>query len=376
MGRRSSSDVFAPVEIPIHSNASISANASSAASSFQLTSENATGFGGLFTVTQDFMPPNIADGSMISTTLTCIDAVGGRTTVSSDPILFANSPPLEGSVSFPSLRWSAVADAWATAPTAGLLQLSWYGFTDAGSGLSVLGNAFSVCVGSQPLNCSVAEQRLPMNATGTHLDISAVAHGALFVSVTALNNIGLSLTVTTRLLIDSTPPEVGNLTVVGGRTYLGGTVVNTTTPSIEILGGVGDDDYENEALTIVWSTSVGGGGDPPPACAVAPSLANLYVASCDLVASASFCISAYGMNPAGLVSVTRTTCLLIDITPPTWPEARPLPCSPSILGLCLTLAFPSPSTTPSRAQPLYSSTGTPPAHRHLARAYGYVGTAD
>ena len=122
----------------------------------------------------------------------------------------------------------------------------------------------------------------------------------------------------TSVLIDMTPPMMGNLSWT--HLDMRSSITSMSNASVDLVGGAYDDESD---VVLTWNAKPNDHG-AVPMCTfrevpkhISPSS---WMASCDLgaIGASAFCIFLTATNVAGL-STTRSACLTMDTTAPEWP---------------------------------------------------------
>ena len=174
-----------------------------------------------------------ADGTRVFASATCTNRAGlAARSANNDAaeLVVDNSPPRAGALRFPSLSWSEGDGRWHGGVPSAAVPLAIDGFDDDGTGVASL----SVCVKSSALGaaCDVHSATLDggeraasfftaemLAAFFTAEMLASQDSAAFFVAVTAVDGMGRIAVASAELVLDWSPPVVGNLTIDGASAW-------------------------------------------------------------------------------------------------------------------------------------------------------------
>ena len=190
-------------------------------------------------------------------------------------------PPTARELSFPSLSWSESNGVWVGAPS--LTTAMAWSFADAGTGVV----RYHVCVGvvDTTSGCIIEEKNVTGREQTTIPFDNSLALGGTsatyFVTVTAFDHAGFSTERSARVMMDWTPPSIGNLTVNGYLHDGKPRPVKLSDLKLRVIGGVADDDVDFEDLSMHWELTTLD-AMPVPTCDFHMTEdANAWTAVCD-----------------------------------------------------------------------------------------------
>ena len=294
---------------------------------------NTSGFWGEVVISQTLLE-GVELGYMLRASLTCENALlslsqsTSHTRVDFEPptIVFTHLRPLV---------WSEEEQAWLLTPDTQSISLKW-----AVTDLTL--SKLTVCVTTSiEQGCNVEAQELQGNATGTMLNQmlshpSSASSTRFFVTITAVDEFGMSSTDELVVISDHSPPIIGNLTVGSfsdltegdlveslSLTAAGLPLLNDSLVRLELLGGAFDDDLLDSPLTVEWEHRMASG--ELLGCSYTRQGENwTWAARCSIASSAEVCFTARARSVMGLVSKEVTGCISIGVTAPEWTVAPTL----------------------------------------------------
>ena len=294
---------------------------------FFMDSPNSLNLSGTVLLTEEHMSAPFSPLLGVVASLSCFDAFGRVTTALGPRLRVDLIPPMAGALSFPTLVWSEDDAAWvggaslhsAPSTAAGLsLRLEWEPFIDEGVGT----DQYKVCVGKLPYECAVDEQQLGDDDSVAILRLGdAPANATLYyVSLTAVDRLGLKTTRAARVLIDPSPPAIGELSITADSGTRNETiwenastvlVTNQTTFKLELIGGAYDGDVSLPLEVELRDQAVDGGDGPGCVFLRAPPEERwVWSARCNVSGVAHFCISARAASAYRLTSDATTQVII------------------------------------------------------------------
>ena len=309
-----------------------------------------TGFSGFVTITDAFLANasvTIPQGELLIATMTCQNMVADDSSSRSLPLRYDDAPPVPGtqahlqghSVWISNFVWSEADLAFVGEPSRVPTQIVWQNFSDAGSGIAY----YDVCVGDTPFLCTHENWTAHRNETTVNFTTVPTENGLytsrFHVSVFAIDGRGLSIGVSVDAIIDTTPPNISDVSVSAATGVIapdGVLVTNTTTLIVTLDEQPTDAETADEAVTVLLSahtSSRDGVEGTLQNCSFESVRSNLtdatnvtnlaptqWRAHCVIQDHASLCIDAVARDLMGHTSKTTSTCALIDQSAPLWPN--------------------------------------------------------
>ena len=324
----------------------------------------------------------LTDGDVIYASLICVNPAALQAVAhAAQGVILDTQPPAAGRIWIPELTWSDRLNAYVgrsyTSPPHARVRVELRSFSDAGSGITTL----SICQGSSPLKCDF--QPPPVNRTTTSADgttattslytppaYATVAESThqehtveltrneTYINAWAIDRLGLVTSVSTKVVLDSTPPILGAVVVekATATDALAKEIFAPDGATFEVsISGAAAYDPEVEFVDVAWSVAESSSVDsyvplPPPLA----SSDGENATACDfhpLVGASAFywqvrchgpariiCLTATATNLAGLTA-EQTTCVARWAGAPSW-TVQPQIALNGTTGLLLSYAAP------------------------------------
>ena len=299
-----------------------------------LQSSNLTRFSATALVTERLFARHRSPGA-VAAKVHCVNSLSVVTEAAAPQALMDIEQPEAGRLAFPALVWSEEQDAWLGAARDAAspgLWLAWTDFADAALA------HYAVCVSRdlEAMSCDVENLVLaptsPLYTVLTKLpDHQSNGSSTTYVvTVTAVDKAGLSTSTDVVLVLDHSPPTLGNLTVGAfsptARAGVLGPVqtyaLHDTVIRLEVVGGAFDDDLQ-EPITIAYEAFTVDGTSVPCTYSRLSNESWVWEAHCGLAQAHQLCFRTSAVSAVGLVTVAADACVNIRLAAPVWPAHAP-----------------------------------------------------